>query len=199
MAIKRRGLFYLGLIITACAIIFLAYVLFTGPYDKIRTTTINQLNYDHPTGPKFKDIEPGDKLTLNVESTEPINIVLIRIEDSGDFFTLEDRSVVHYILDADSTGGTFEHTFSNSSSGNWGVYFENPYPPPKETPRVRYWGQLDEKNKDLSMHYVNIGTSIFLIVLGFIFIVSSRTKKKEPKSGKQLKKEKSNKKSRKNK
>jgi hypothetical protein len=196
MSIKRRGLFYLGLIITACAIIFLAYVLFTGPYDKIPTTTIKQLNYDHPTGPKFKDIEPGDKLILNVESTEPINIVLIRIKDSGYFFNLEDWTVEHYILDAESTGGTFEHTFN--SSGSWGVYFENPNPPPKEAPRVNYWGQLDKQNIDLSMHYVNIGTSIFLIIVGFIFIASSRTKKKEPSSSKQVKKEKGNKTSKKN-
>jgi hypothetical protein len=109
------------------AAIVLAYVLYMGPYNRISER--RTITYGYPTGPKFEDIKPGDKLELNYESNKPINIILLRTKDSGEYFNNPASTVKPIVLATDSTGGYIEHTFE--TSGTWGVYFENPNPPPR--------------------------------------------------------------------
>jgi hypothetical protein len=188
MANKKRALLYLGVIFISISIIFLAYILTTGPYDKVQDNNVTIIS-DNPLGLIFKDVEPGDKLELNFESTKPVNVYILHPEDKGDFFTLEDRTVEHYIVAEESTAETIDYTFSGK--GDWGVYFENPKPSaPYDAPVVDYWGELREKDKDLSMHYVNITTCVILIVVGLIFLYSSRTKRQTKRSTKKTRKKK---------
>jgi hypothetical protein len=187
MAIRKKSLFYLGLIIFATAAIVLAYVLYMGPYNRISER--RTITYGYPTGPKFEDIKPGDKLELNYESNKPINIILLRTKDSGEYFNNPASTVKPIVLATDSTGGYIEHTFE--TSGTWGVYFENPNPPPRAPPVVEYWGFLKMERENITMHYLNISVSIILIILGLALIISSKmikqqkdVKKKKPKKKK---------------
>ncbi len=190
MANRKRTLFYLGLLIFALAVIFLTYVLYVGPYNKFSEK--RTITYDHPSGEIFKDVRVGDKLELNYESSKPVNVILIRTKDSGDYFLLEDRTVEHFVLAAEATSGNIEHTFQ--SSGDWGIYFENPRPPPRDPPVVEYWGQLKMERENITMHYLNITVAIIFIILGLILIFSSRTKKPQQKPTTKKKKTKNKKK-----
>lgn len=186
MARKKKGQLYIGVILISIGIIILTYVLTTGPYDNIPQTTTTVI-YDSPTKLPLNDVEAGDKLILNFESTKPVNVIILRARDFGDYFLLEDNSVEHIILASESTAGSFEYTFNRS--GNWCVCFEDPNPPPPyEKPKVTYWGEFIEDNKDLSMHYTNITTGIVLIVLGLVFIYSYGRKKVAIDKGENLKK-----------
>ncbi len=179
---NKRSMFYLGLVIFAAAVIFLAYILYLGPHTKISETTTKVI-YDHPNGPELSDIEPGDKLELNFESTKPVNVILMKKEDAGKYFTLEDFSVEHYDLAAgESTGGYFEHTFK--SSGTWKVYFENPNPPPSTTPKVKYWGKIIKEDETPTSYYLNITTSVILMVLGLALVISSIRRPRNAERGK---------------
>ena len=185
MAVPTRLMFYIGLFVFAVGIIFLAYLLFTGPHQKIPETNIKVI-YDHPGGIELTDIKRGDKLELSFESTEPVNVILMRKKDSGKYFNLDDRSIEHYDLAVDSTGEYMEHTFN--SSATWKVYFENPNPPPKNVPRVKYWGQLIKVDQNPFPYIINIIISIILIIFGLAFAISSviyqRVNKKKHKKGK---------------
>jgi hypothetical protein len=178
MTVSKRGRFYLGLIIITPAIILLAYILVMGPNTRIPETTI-EIIYDSPNGPVFTDIEPGDSIELNYESTEPVNIILLRPENKGKYFILEQKTgYEYYIIAEDSTGGSFEHTFN--SSGTWKIYFENPTPPLHPNPVVKYWGKLGVRDDDLLYFYLKITASVMLVILGVALLISSRLTKARP-------------------
>jgi hypothetical protein len=188
MATKKRALLYIGVIFISVAVIFLTYILTTGPYDRVQDNNVTIIS-DSPLGLIFEDVEPGDKLELNFESTKPVNVYILHPGDKGSFFTLEDDEVVHYKVAEESKAETIDFTFSGK--GDWGVYFENPKSTsPYDAPVVDYWGEFREKDKDLSMHYVNITTCVILIVIGLIFLHSSRLKKQTKRLTKKTKKKK---------
>ena len=175
MPLRKRTKFYLGLIIILIATIFLAYVLYMGPHTKIPETTI-ELVYDHPGGPRMNDIKAGDSFELSFESTEEANVLLMKVEDAGDYFNNPATTVKPITLDTDSTGGYYEHTFD--SDGNWRVYFQNPHPPsPRHgTPKVTYWGQIIRQDDDYLYYYLKITTGAIMVLLGAALLLSSRQK-----------------------
>ena len=175
MHIKKRSRFYIGLIIITIATIFLAYVIYSGPHTKIPETTVNLL-YGYPTGPTIKDVKAGDRLELNFESTEEVNVLLMKIEDAGNYFNSPAITVKPITLDSDSTSGYFEHEFD--SAGDWRVYFENPHPPSTRhgTPKVTYWGQIIKQDDDYLYYYSKITTGTILLLLGAALLISSRQK-----------------------
>ncbi|WP_455391484.1 hypothetical protein [[Eubacterium] cellulosolvens] len=186
MAMGKRTKFYIGVIILAVAIIFLALLLFQGPHTTIPETSVEVI-YDSPKGPGFTDIEPGDSIEIKFESTEPVNVILLKPEDYGKYFVLEDTSVEHTVFTTDATSGTINHEFNES--GTWKLYFENPTPPPRKAPVVKYWGTLKKQSDDLLFYYLNITVCIILIILALVIINSSRTRK-----GQRIKDQKSKKK-----
>jgi hypothetical protein len=179
MAIRKRTKFYLGLIISAGAIIFLAILLFQGPHTRIPEHTV-EIMHDNPKGPGFTDIESNDELELNYEATEGVNVLLMKKDDAGNYFNNPVPTVKPIVLASESTTGTIHHTFD--SGGEWNIYFENPYPPSKEHPpaTVKYWGMLKKKSDDLTFFYLNIIVCVILIVLGLLLLNSSRTPKGKP-------------------
>jgi hypothetical protein len=191
MAFKltKRSKFYLGLFILALAILLLAIILYLGPNNKLDKTKL-EIIFDRPRGPGFDDIKEDDKLILNFESTEPVNVIVLRAADSGDYFILEDTGVEHYFIAEESTGGSFEYTFIKD--GDWNIYFENPHPPPDSAPIVTYWGELEQKDQDMTNYYLNITFTIILMILGLTLLFSSRSKQKTKKRTKKSKNAKKN-------
>ncbi len=177
MAIRKRSKFYMGLIILTGAVIFLAILLVQGPHTSIPETSI-EIIYDSPKGPGFTDIESGDSLEIKFESTEPVNVILLKPDDYGKYFVLEETNVEHTVLATDTTSGSFEHEFNRS--GTWKLYFENPTPPPKDAPVVKYWGELKKKSDDLTFYYLNITIGVVLVILGLMLLYSSRTLQSKP-------------------
>ncbi len=172
MLISKRSKFYLGLVLITGAVIFLAILVLQGPYDKFSKNQL-EIIYDSPNGPVFTDIKSGDRLILSFESTEPVNVILLRPENYGKFFILEERSGFEFhILAAQSTGDSIEHTFN--SSGTWKLYFENPTPPPNSEPEVRYSGEFIKQEDDLVFYYLNISVAIVLIILALALLISSK-------------------------
>lgn len=185
-SMKKRTRFYLGLGLITIAIIFIAYVIFTGPHTQIPETE-HELIYDHPTGPSIDNVKPGDRFELNFESTEKINILLMKREDAGNYFNTPTPNVQPIILDSDSTGGYFEHTFD--SGGDWRVYFDNPHPPTQRnpSPTVKYWGQIIRQDDDYFYYYMKLALGTIVLVLGAAFLISSRevkARKSDKKAGK---------------
>jgi hypothetical protein len=178
MAITNKTKYYFGLILLTVAIIFLIILMIQGPHAKIPRTSITII-YDAPNGPIFENMQAGDRIKLNFESNKPVNAILMRTEDSGNYFILEERTgFEYYVLADDSTGAELDHTFD--SGGNWKLYFENPTPPPSSEPKVTYWGEviIDE---DYVFYYLNISVSILLIIVAIALIYSSKVLKPQPK------------------
>ena len=184
MSISKRSRFYLGLIIITPAIILLAYILYLGPNTRINETSL-EIIYDSPNGPIFTDIEHGDSIELNYESTQPVNIILMQPENKGKYFVLEEKTgFEYYVIDEYSTAGNFVHTFN--TSGTWAVYFENPTPPLKPNPVVKYWGTLSKQDDDTTYFYLKIIATIVLIILGLALLISSRISKNRPAKNKKI-------------
>jgi hypothetical protein len=183
--LNKRSKFYIGLFILALAILLLAIILYLGPNNKLDKTKI-EIIFDRPRGPGFDDIKEGDRLILDFESTEPVNVIVIRAEDSGEYFVLENTDVEHYFIAKESNGGSFKYTFIKD--GEWTVYFENPSPPPNTAPIVSYWGELEQQDQDLTNHYLNITFTFILMILGLVLLYSSRSKQQKPKKANKKKK-----------
>jgi flagellar basal body-associated protein FliL len=180
MAIQKRGLFYFGLIIFAVGIILFAFLVIQGPHSKIPEQSV-EIRPGKPLGPQFENIEPGDSIELNFEATEPVNVLLMKAEDAGDYFNNPVSNVKPIVLAEETTGDTINHEFE--TSGDWDLYFENPQPPSPNNPpaKVKYWGTLKKQADDLLFYYLNIIVSIILIILGLVLLFSSRTKKQTKK------------------
>jgi flagellar basal body-associated protein FliL len=180
MAIRKRGLFYFGLIIFAVGIILFAFLVIQGPHSKIPEQSV-EIRPGKPLGPQFENIEPGDSIELNFEATEPVNVLLMKAEDAGDYFNNPVSNVKPIVLAEETTGDTINHEFE--TSGDWDLYFENPQPPSPNNPpaKVKYWGTLKKQADDLLFYYLNIVVALILVILGLVLLFSSRTKKPKQK------------------
>jgi len=174
MHIKKRTMFYLGLIMITIGVIFLATLLYLGPHDKFNEENL-EIRYDDPRGPIFENIQAGDKFELTFDATKPVNVLLLKEEEASSYFNTPVPTVQPIIFASESKGGDIDHTFD--ADGNWALYFENPYPPPRSTPKVSYSGQLIKKDDNITFYYLNIALSIILIIVALVLLFSSKEKK----------------------